>query len=86
MAELVRLAKARPGALNYASTGAGTATFLAGGAVQERGRRSNLVHVPYRGGGEALIAVMTGEVSVYLGPLADGRCRRCSRASCAGWR
>ena len=69
VAELVRLAKARPGALNYASTGAGTATFLAG-ELFKTAAGVNLLHVPYRGGGEALIAVVTGEVSVYLGPLA----------------
>ena len=69
VAELVRLARARPGALNYASTGAGTATFLAAEMFKTRAG-VNLVHVPYRGGGEALIAVVTGEVSVYVGPLA----------------
>jgi tripartite-type tricarboxylate transporter receptor subunit TctC len=67
--ELVTLAKARPGALNYASTGAGTATFLAAEMFKTRAG-VNLQHVPYRGGGEALIAVVTGEVTVYLGPLA----------------
>jgi tripartite-type tricarboxylate transporter receptor subunit TctC len=67
--ELVRLAKTRPGQLNYASTGAGTATFLAAEMFKTRAG-VNLQHVPYRGGGEALIAVVTGEVTVYLGPLA----------------
>jgi tripartite-type tricarboxylate transporter receptor subunit TctC len=69
LAELVKLAKARPGALNYGSTGAGTATFLAAEMFKTQAG-VNLQHVPYRGGGEALIAVVTGEVSVYLGPLA----------------
>ena len=69
LAELVKLAKARPGALNYGSTGAGTATFLAAEMFKNQAG-VNLQHVPYRGGGEALIAIVTGEVSVYLGPLA----------------
>ena len=69
LAELVRLAKAKPGELNYASTGAGTATFLAA-EMFKSAAGVNLLHVPYRGGGEALIAVVTGEVSVYLGPMA----------------
>jgi tripartite-type tricarboxylate transporter receptor subunit TctC len=69
LAGLVKLAKAQPGALNYASTGAGTATFLAAEMFKSRAG-VNLQHVPYRGGGESLIAVITGEVSVYLGPLA----------------
>ena len=69
LAELVRLAKARPGALNYASTGAGSATFLAAEMFKTQAG-INLVHVPYRGGGEAITAIMTGEVPVYFSPLA----------------
>ena len=49
--------------------GAGTATFLAA-EMFKSAAGVNLLHVPYRGGGEALIAVVTGEVSVYLGPMA----------------
>jgi tripartite-type tricarboxylate transporter receptor subunit TctC len=69
LAELVRLAKARPGALNYASTGAGSATFLAAEMFKTQAG-VNLVHVPYRGGGEAITAIMTGEVPVYFSPMA----------------
>jgi len=69
LAELVKLAKAKPGALDYASTGAGTATFLA--AEMFKGMAGvNLQHVPYRGGGEAITAAMIGEVQVYFAPLA----------------
>ena len=69
IAELVKLAKARPGAINYASTGAGSATFVA--AELFKGMAAvDLQHVPYRGGGEALTAVMAGEVSVYFAPFA----------------
>lgn len=67
--QLVALARAKPGALNYASTGAGSATFLAGEMFKTHAG-VNLLHVPYRGGGEALTAVITGEVSVYVAPLA----------------
>jgi len=69
VAELVKLAKAKPGVINYASTGAGTATFLAAEVFKSMAG-INLVHVPYRGGGEAISAVMTGEVPVYFSPLA----------------
>ena len=69
VAELVRLAKAQPGALNYASTGAGSATFLAAEMFKNMAGL-NIVHVPYRGGGEAISAVMTGEAPVYFSPLA----------------
>jgi len=69
MGELVKLAKARPGALDYASTGAGSATFLAAELFKSMAG-INLQHIPYRGGGEAITAVLTGEVQVYFGPMA----------------
>jgi tripartite-type tricarboxylate transporter receptor subunit TctC len=68
VADLVKLAKSRPGQLNYASTGLGTATFLAAEMFKERAG-IDLLHVPYRGGGESLASVVTGETSVYFGPL-----------------
>ena len=69
IAELVRLAKTRPGAINYASAGTGTSTYLAGELLKEQAA-INMLHVPYRGGGEALTSVMSGETSVYFSPLA----------------
>ena len=69
LAELVRLAKAKPDAINYSSGGAGTATFIA--AELFTGPAGiKLMHVPYRAGGEALTAVLSGEVSVYFAPFA----------------
>jgi tripartite-type tricarboxylate transporter receptor subunit TctC len=69
IAELVRLAKAKPGAINYASGGAGTATFIA--AELFTGPAGiQFLHVPYRAGGEALTSVLSGETSVYFAPLA----------------
>jgi len=69
IADLVKLAKARPGALNYASAGAGTPTFVAGELFKSLAG-IDMLHVPYRGGGEALTAVISGEVTVYFSPLA----------------
>lgn len=69
VAELVRLTKARPGDMNYASTGAGSATFLAAELFKYM-VGVNIVHVPYRGGGEAVTAIIAGEVSVYFAPMA----------------
>jgi tripartite-type tricarboxylate transporter receptor subunit TctC len=69
IAELVKLAKAKPGAINYASTGIGSATWVAGELFKGMAG-VNLLHVPYRGGGESLTAVVAGEVSVYFAPLA----------------
>jgi tripartite-type tricarboxylate transporter receptor subunit TctC len=69
IAELVKLAKSKPGAINYASGGAGTATFIA--AELFTGPAGiQLLHVPYRAGGEALTSVLSGETSVYFAPLA----------------
>jgi tripartite-type tricarboxylate transporter receptor subunit TctC len=68
VAELIALAKAKPGALNYASGGTGTFTFLA--AELFKGQAGvDIVHVPYKGGGPALLAVVGGEVAVYFAPL-----------------
>jgi tripartite-type tricarboxylate transporter receptor subunit TctC len=63
--ELVKLAKAKPGAINFASAGTGTPTFLA--AEVFKGMAGvNLVHVAYRGGSEAMNSVVSGETSVYF--------------------
>jgi tripartite-type tricarboxylate transporter receptor subunit TctC len=67
--DLVKLARARPGAINYSSGGVGTPTFVA--AELFKGQAGvDLLHVPYRAGGEALTAVLSGETSVYFAPLA----------------
>ena len=67
--ELVRIAQAKPGAINYASGGVGTPTFVAAELFKARAG-VNLLHVPYRSGGEALTAILSGEVSVYFSPFA----------------
>jgi tripartite-type tricarboxylate transporter receptor subunit TctC len=66
--ELIAAAKAKPGALNYASGGMGSATHLAG----ERIRISagiDVQHVPFKGAGEALREVMAGRVDFYATPV-----------------
>jgi tripartite-type tricarboxylate transporter receptor subunit TctC len=68
-AELVKLTRARAGEMNYASTGAGSATYLAAELFKNMAG-VNIVHVPYRGGGEAVTAIIAGEVSVYFAPMA----------------
>ena len=66
--DLIRLAKARPGALSYSSAGAGTTTHLAAELFRHMAG-VDLLHVPYNGGGPALTAVLSGEVMVYFAPL-----------------
>ena len=69
VADLVTLARAKPGAINYSSGGVGTPTFIAGELFKLRAN-VNMLHVPYRAGGEALTAVVSGETSVYFAPVA----------------
>ena len=68
--EFIKLAKAKPGVINYASAGAGTSTFLAAELFKARAG-VNIVHVPYRGGGASLTAVIAGETPVSFAPVAS---------------
>jgi tripartite-type tricarboxylate transporter receptor subunit TctC len=65
LAELVAAARARPGALNYASSGNGTTSHLAFELVRAA-TGIDIVHVPFRGGTPAIQAVMQNEVQVAL--------------------
>ena len=66
--ELVAAAKARPGAMNAASIGTGSATHL--NAERFRlGAGIEVVHVPFKGTPEALTEVMTGRVDYYFCPV-----------------
>ncbi|HSQ05271.1 MAG TPA: tripartite tricarboxylate transporter substrate binding protein [Burkholderiales bacterium] len=68
--ELVALARARPGQINYASAGSGTSTHLAA-VLLEHLAQIRLVHVPYKGGGPAIVAVLAGEVPLTFGTAAS---------------
>lgn len=65
LAELIAAAKARPGALNYASSGNGTTSHLAFELIRAAAG-IDMVHVPFRGGTPAIQAVMQNEVQVAL--------------------
>jgi tripartite-type tricarboxylate transporter receptor subunit TctC len=68
-AELVAAAKARPGDLNFSSVGVGTATHLSAERfVSSAGIQA--VHVPLKGGGEAMLEVVVGRVDFFFGPMA----------------
>jgi tripartite-type tricarboxylate transporter receptor subunit TctC len=67
-AELVAAAKAKPGALTFSSVGVGSATHLSA----ERFRMSagiDALHIPFRGGAEAMSEVMAGRVDFFFGPV-----------------
>lgn len=63
--ELIALARAKPDQLTYASAGNGSSTHLAPELLKAMAG-IRMQHVPYKGGGPALVAVMSGEVSMYF--------------------
>jgi tripartite-type tricarboxylate transporter receptor subunit TctC len=66
--ELIALAKAQPGKLQYASAGVGTFTHL-GAELFKMLTGVNILHVPFRGGGPAAIDVVGGHTKVYFSNL-----------------
>jgi tripartite-type tricarboxylate transporter receptor subunit TctC len=81
VADLVAYAKANPGKLNYSTGGVGTLPHL-NAELFKSISGANIVHVPYKGGGPSLTAVVAGEVqmtfdtvSTSLQLIQDGRLR-----------
>jgi tripartite-type tricarboxylate transporter receptor subunit TctC len=70
VAELVAAAKAKPGAISFASSGNGSAQHLAGELFRQKAG-IEMVHVPYKGGGPALNDVIGGQVPVFFGNMAS---------------
>lgn len=68
--ELIALAKAKPGALNYATTQIGGNQHLAAELIGIL-TGAKLTAVPYKGGGEALTAVLGGHSQIYLGSISS---------------
>jgi tripartite-type tricarboxylate transporter receptor subunit TctC len=64
--ELVAVAKAKPGALNYASSGIGSAQHL-GTELLRHLTGAHLTHVPYKGAAPALADLLPGRVHVFIG-------------------
>ncbi len=64
LAEYVALAKKKPGSLDFASTGAGSASHLAGELFNDRAGIET-VHIPYKGGAPALQDLLGGRVASY---------------------
>jgi tripartite-type tricarboxylate transporter receptor subunit TctC len=69
--DLIAMAKAKPGAINYASSGTGSAQHLAGAAFVQQ-TKIDLAHVPYKGGGPAINDVMGGHIPVFFANVASG--------------
>ena len=68
--ELISLAKKKPGALNYGSAGVGTAIHLGAELLNIRAG-IDMKEVPYKGGGPAAAALISGEVQVLVGTVAS---------------
>lgn len=69
ISDLIKLAKARPGEIRYASAGVGSGTFMVTELLKTQAK-VNLLHVPYKGGGPALTSVVSGETVLYGAPVA----------------
>jgi tripartite-type tricarboxylate transporter receptor subunit TctC len=67
--ELIALAKSKPGEINYASTGVGTAPHLSGELLNIRAG-TKLVHVPYQGSPQAVTDLLAGRVQVMFSPAS----------------
>jgi tripartite-type tricarboxylate transporter receptor subunit TctC len=70
LAELVKLAKAKPGMIRYASAGNGSSSHLAS-EVMRMMAGIDLLHVPYKGGGPAFQDVIGGQVELTTLPIAE---------------
>jgi tripartite-type tricarboxylate transporter receptor subunit TctC len=68
--DLIALARAKPGALSFGSSGNGSAQHLAGELFKFQAGVF-MVHIPYRGGGAAMIDVMSGQIPVMFANMAS---------------
>jgi len=90
LADLIALARARPGTLAYASTGVGTPQHLGGEMFRSLAGDLDIVHVPYRGGAPAVVDLLSGQVQLgfigippTLGHIQSGRLRALGVSSLA---
>ena len=66
--ELIDLAKAKPGTLNFSSAGLASTTFIAG-ALFRKAAGINIVHVPFKSAPDAVTAVVRGDAHMYFAPV-----------------
>jgi tripartite-type tricarboxylate transporter receptor subunit TctC len=69
VAELIAMAKAKPGMLSYGSAGHGTSLHLATELFRLRAGNLNIQHVPYRGVAPALTDLMGGQIDILFGDI-----------------
>ena len=66
--ELIALAKAKPGTLNFSSPGLASTTFIAGARFRQAAG-INIVHVPFKSAPDAVTAVVRGDAQMYFAPV-----------------
>ena len=66
--DLINLARAKPGALNYGSAGVGSSSHLAGALFASKAK-IDVVHVPFRIGADSRSALIAGTIQYYVYPL-----------------
>jgi tripartite-type tricarboxylate transporter receptor subunit TctC len=66
--DLIAIAKTKPGALNYGSAGVGSSSHLAGALFASKAK-IDVVHVPFRVGGDSRTALLNGAIHYYVYPL-----------------
>ena len=71
LAELIAVAKAKPGALTYSSAGPASPGHLCAEMLRMNAG-IDILHVPYKGAAPAMTAVLAGEVSMFCGPVPQG--------------
>ena len=69
VAELVALAKAQPGRINFASSGSGNSLHLAAELFRARAGGIEITHIPYRGAAPALTDLVAGQVQMMFGDV-----------------
>ena len=69
LADLLKFAKSKPGQVTYASSGTATPGHLAAAALG-LGTKTEMTHIPYKGGGQALTDLLGGQVSVFFSSAA----------------
>ena len=69
--QLIALAKKKPGALNYASSGLGSPGHLAGELFKTMAK-VDMVHIPYKGGGPALSDLLGGQLPIFVAVISTG--------------
>jgi tripartite-type tricarboxylate transporter receptor subunit TctC len=68
LTELIALAKSKPGKLNYGSAGNGSSNHLVG-EMFKTAAGIDMVHIPYRGGGPGMMALVAGQIDLLVGQV-----------------